>query len=257
MAVEEAKKRKKLLNIIFQPSLVHTFNPQLRAPPTLPHTPFIGVPHLSSIMSLSSYPVLPYSPDKSLRIVILGAGGFIASHLARRLFNQRNNDGIAPHTIICADWKRNEHMKVRFAVIGARKGAGGRVGKKKSAKGQGRLVRSTTIFRPSSAGTLPPPPTPQFAPQCVRHVTSMPSRGSVGRPLPETRPPRANANGSNRERPRASAGRREDEILALPMHGPTGLETPHARLPTPSAMRRCITRSSECVLFGCRRPGRG
>jgi len=48
----------------------------------------------------------PYWPQEKLRICITGAGGFIASHLARRL----KNEG---HHIIAVDWKRNEHMTVR------------------------------------------------------------------------------------------------------------------------------------------------
>lgn len=46
----------------------------------------------------------PYSPSEKLRISITGAGGFIASHIARRL----KSEG---HYIIASDWKKNEHMK--------------------------------------------------------------------------------------------------------------------------------------------------
>ncbi|KAI8546092.1 hypothetical protein RHMOL_Rhmol07G0089500 [Rhododendron molle] len=45
----------------------------------------------------------PYWPSEKLRISITGAGGFIASHIARRL----KSEG---HYIIASDWKRNEHM---------------------------------------------------------------------------------------------------------------------------------------------------
>ncbi|RZS15102.1 hypothetical protein BHM03_00046895 [Ensete ventricosum] len=45
----------------------------------------------------------PYWPTEKLRISITGAGGFIASHIARRL----KNEG---HYIIASDWKKNEHM---------------------------------------------------------------------------------------------------------------------------------------------------
>ncbi|KAL0368342.1 UNVERIFIED_CONTAM: GDP-mannose 3,5-epimerase [Sesamum calycinum] len=45
----------------------------------------------------------PYWPSQKLRISITGAGGFIASHIARRL----KNEG---HYIIASDWKKNEHM---------------------------------------------------------------------------------------------------------------------------------------------------
>ncbi|KAL3687281.1 hypothetical protein R1sor_013590 [Riccia sorocarpa] len=44
-----------------------------------------------------------YWSEKKLRITVTGAGGFIASHLARRL----KREG---HYIIAADWKKNEHM---------------------------------------------------------------------------------------------------------------------------------------------------
>ena len=46
-----------------------------------------------------------YWPEKRLRVCITGAGGFIASHLARRL----KKEG---HYIVAVDWKRNEHMTV-------------------------------------------------------------------------------------------------------------------------------------------------
>ncbi|EXC16776.1 GDP-mannose 3,5-epimerase 1 [Morus notabilis] len=45
----------------------------------------------------------PYWPSGKLRISITGAGGFIASHIARRL----KSEG---HYIIASDWKKNEHM---------------------------------------------------------------------------------------------------------------------------------------------------
>ncbi|XP_022855157.1 GDP-mannose 3,5-epimerase 2-like [Olea europaea var. sylvestris] len=45
----------------------------------------------------------PYWPTEKLRISITGAGGFIASHIARRL----KTEG---HYIIASDWKKNEHM---------------------------------------------------------------------------------------------------------------------------------------------------
>ncbi|PSC72835.1 GDP-mannose 3,5-epimerase 2 [Micractinium conductrix] len=52
---------------------------------------------------LASFPFEPYWPEKKLRICITGAGGFIASHLAKRL----KSEG---HYIVGCDWKRNEHM---------------------------------------------------------------------------------------------------------------------------------------------------
>lgn len=45
----------------------------------------------------------PYWPAEKLKISITGAGGFIASHIARRL----KTEG---HYIIASDWKKNEHM---------------------------------------------------------------------------------------------------------------------------------------------------
>ncbi|GBG79115.1 hypothetical protein CBR_g28830 [Chara braunii] len=44
-----------------------------------------------------------YWPEQRLRVCVTGAGGFIASHLARRL----KCEG---HYVVAADWKRNEHM---------------------------------------------------------------------------------------------------------------------------------------------------
>lgn len=55
---------------------------------------------------LAKYPFEPYWPEKSLKICITGSGGFIASHLARRL----KAEG---HYIVACDWKTNEHMPVR------------------------------------------------------------------------------------------------------------------------------------------------
>ncbi len=55
------------------------------------------------------YGAQPYWPDKKLKICITGAGGFIASHLAKRL----KEEG---HHIVGCDWKRNEHMPVRGCV---------------------------------------------------------------------------------------------------------------------------------------------
>ncbi|GAQ85374.1 dTDP-glucose 4-6-dehydratase/UDP-glucuronic acid decarboxylase [Klebsormidium nitens] len=45
----------------------------------------------------------PYWPSKKLRISVTGAGGFIASHIARRL----KKEG---HYVVASDWKKNEHM---------------------------------------------------------------------------------------------------------------------------------------------------
>jgi GDP-D-mannose 3',5'-epimerase len=45
----------------------------------------------------------PYWPERKLRISITGAGGFIASHIARRL----KSEG---HYIVASDWKKNEYM---------------------------------------------------------------------------------------------------------------------------------------------------
>ncbi|CAM6097523.1 unnamed protein product [Calypogeia fissa] len=45
----------------------------------------------------------PYWPEKKLKICVTGAGGFIASHIAKRL----KSEG---HFVVAADWKKNEHM---------------------------------------------------------------------------------------------------------------------------------------------------
>ncbi|KAK9801920.1 hypothetical protein WJX73_004107 [Symbiochloris irregularis] len=55
------------------------------------------------VSKLAKYPFEPYWPAGKLRICVTGAGGFIASHLARRL----KSEG---HHIVACDWKRNEHM---------------------------------------------------------------------------------------------------------------------------------------------------
>ena len=51
----------------------------------------------------------PYNfcrPQQKLKIGITGAGGFIASHLARRLMKEG-------HYIVACDWKKNEYFKAR------------------------------------------------------------------------------------------------------------------------------------------------
>lgn len=48
-------------------------------------------------------PQEPYWPSQKLKVCVTGAGGFIASHLARRL----KGEG---HYVVAADWKKNEHM---------------------------------------------------------------------------------------------------------------------------------------------------
>lgn len=58
---------------------------------------------------LAKFPFEPYWPEGPLRICVTGAGGFIASHLAKRL----KSEG---HYIIGVDWKRNEHMPVSFSI---------------------------------------------------------------------------------------------------------------------------------------------
>jgi nucleoside-diphosphate-sugar epimerase len=55
------------------------------------------------------YGTEPYWPEKKLKICVTGAGGFIASHLAKRL----KEEG---HYIVGCDWKRNEHMPVRPGI---------------------------------------------------------------------------------------------------------------------------------------------
>jgi hypothetical protein len=57
------------------------------------------------VSSLAKYPFEPYWPQKALKVCVTGAGGFIASHLAKRL----KSEG---HYVIACDWKRNEHYSV-------------------------------------------------------------------------------------------------------------------------------------------------
>ncbi|GIL74086.1 hypothetical protein Vretimale_4953 [Volvox reticuliferus] len=61
--------------------------------------------HYASVSKLAKYPFEPYWLEKrQLKICVTGAGGFIASHLARRL----KSEG---HYIVACDWKRNEHFE--------------------------------------------------------------------------------------------------------------------------------------------------
>lgn len=57
----------------------------------------------AGLAATSKYGAEPYWPQAKLKICITGAGGFIASHLAKRL----KGEG---HYIVAVDWKRNEHM---------------------------------------------------------------------------------------------------------------------------------------------------
>ena len=54
---------------------------------------------------LAKYPFLPYFQGEKLRICVTGAGGFIASHLAKRL----KAEG---HYVVACDWKRNSYFAV-------------------------------------------------------------------------------------------------------------------------------------------------
>eukprot|EP00197_Chlamydomonas_leiostraca_P002772 CAMPEP_0202857088 /NCGR_PEP_ID=MMETSP1391-20130828/156_1 /ASSEMBLY_ACC=CAM_ASM_000867 /TAXON_ID=1034604 /ORGANISM="Chlamydomonas leiostraca, Strain SAG 11-49" /LENGTH=383 /DNA_ID=CAMNT_0049535847 /DNA_START=234 /DNA_END=1385 /DNA_ORIENTATION=+ len=53
---------------------------------------------------LARYPSEPYWPSQRLRICVSGAGGFIASHLGKRL----KSEG---HHVVACDWKRNEYFQ--------------------------------------------------------------------------------------------------------------------------------------------------
>merc|ERR1719182_1146149 len=55
------------------------------------------------VSKLAKHPFEPYWPEGKVRVCITGAGGFIASHLAKRL----KEEG---HHVVACDWKRNEHM---------------------------------------------------------------------------------------------------------------------------------------------------
>lgn len=57
------------------------------------------------VSQLAKYPFETYWPQKSLKVCVTGAGGFIASHLAKRL----KSEG---HYVVACDWKRNEHFSV-------------------------------------------------------------------------------------------------------------------------------------------------
>ena len=54
---------------------------------------------------LAKYPFEPYWPQEKLKICVTGAGGFIASHLAKRL----KSEG---HYVVACDWKRGSFMPV-------------------------------------------------------------------------------------------------------------------------------------------------
>jgi hypothetical protein len=75
--------------------------------------------YVEEASKLASFPFEAYAPGQTLRICVTGAGGFIASHLAKRLKNE------GAYVVAC-DWKRNEHMPVSFsAAFGRDSGKGG------------------------------------------------------------------------------------------------------------------------------------
>lgn len=59
----------------------------------------------AAVSRLAKYPFEPYWPERKLKICVTGAGGFIGSHLAKRL----KSEG---HYVVACDWKRNEHFTV-------------------------------------------------------------------------------------------------------------------------------------------------
>jgi NAD(P)-dependent dehydrogenase (short-subunit alcohol dehydrogenase family) len=76
-----------------------------------------GLPeYLLEVSKLARFPFARYvQPGEKLRVCVTGAGGFIGSHLAKRL----KSEGCF---VVGCDWKRNEHMKVRFVFGRARFG---------------------------------------------------------------------------------------------------------------------------------------
>lgn len=58
-----------------------------------------------AVSNLARFPFESYWPEKKVKVCVTGAGGFIASHLAKRL----KSEG---HYVIACDWKRNEHFQV-------------------------------------------------------------------------------------------------------------------------------------------------
>ena len=69
-------------------------------------TPPMAAAGYDNLQLRGKYGTEKYWPEKKLKICVTGAGGFIASHLAKRL----KEEG---HHIVGCDWKRNEHMPVR------------------------------------------------------------------------------------------------------------------------------------------------
>jgi GDP-D-mannose 3',5'-epimerase len=68
-----------------------------------PNSPIAAIAAIAADYTFQGLHTEPYWPSSPLRISISGAGGFIASHIARRL----KREG---HYIIASDWKKNEHM---------------------------------------------------------------------------------------------------------------------------------------------------
>ena len=76
------------------------------ADPPPPRAVAMSAAGYDNLQLRGEYGTEPYWPEKKLKICVTGAGGFIASHLAKRL----KEEG---HHVVGCDWKRNEHMPVR------------------------------------------------------------------------------------------------------------------------------------------------
>jgi hypothetical protein len=75
-------------------------------------TPPCNIVLSPQVSRLAKFPFEPYWPERTLKICVTGAGGFIGSHLARRL----KSEG---HYIVACDWKRNEHFSVGAGSVHA------------------------------------------------------------------------------------------------------------------------------------------
>lgn len=122
---------------------------------------------------LAKYPFLPYFKGENLRICMTGAGGFIASHLAKRL----KAEG---HYVVACDWKRNSYFAVS---LGERERMRGERERDRESQSGGR-GRKGMVFASRFLRNLPPP-WPVVGGPLKKETWFLVPRGPASRPVPE------------------------------------------------------------------------
>lgn len=137
-------------------------NPCTRASPTSP--PRLSAPDSpKQVSQLAQYAFEPYWPERRLKVCVTGAGGFIGSHVAKRL----KSEG---HYVVACDWKRNEHFSVGALMPAS-----------------GHVMMLAPLRRPGAGRRAPPPPGSHA---CAFYASMRALSARAGRPplLPSPQP---------------------------------------------------------------------